>query len=312
MPKVLILSKHHLEYSRILAEARPADLNWTATSDLEQALAQGADCELFFGEPSLLAPALPHLPRLRWAQVTWAGVERLLVDGLRRDYLLTNVRGVYGPQIAEFVFGHLLYHEQRIAQRLQAQAEQRWDNTPPGRLQGKLLGLLGVGSIGAHLAGTARHFGMRLRGYTLSSEDCPAVEEYYHGEQLLAFAAGLDYLVCVLPKTPDTHHLVDAALLAALPPQALLVNVGRGSVVDEDALETALRQGRLAGAVLDVLANEPLPPGHKLWNVPDLLITAHTAALNQPADIAALFLENYAHWRRGESLRGLVDFERGY
>lgn len=312
MNKLLILSKHHEIYTRLLAEAQPPDLTWLAAEGLPQALDLGRDCELFFGEPPLLAQALPYLPNLRWAQATWAGVERLLAPGLRRDYLLTNVRGVYGPQMSEFVFAHLLHHEQRISLRRQAQAEHRWDNTPPGRLAGKTLGLLGVGSIGAHLAATAHHFGMTVRGYTRASAACPDVDAYYHRAGLLDFAAGLDYLVVVLPNTAHTHRLLDAAVLAALPPQALLVNVGRGAVLDHAALEAALRQGRLAGAVLDVLETEPLPPDSSLWETPNLLITAHTSALNHPPDIAALFLRNYAHWQQGQPLTGVVDFELGY
>src|SRR6185436_10141976 len=170
---------------------------------------------------------------------TWAGIEPLLDPSLRRDYVLTNARGVFGGLMAEYVFGYLLAHERRILEKYAAQASRRWDATPPGTLRGKQFGLLGVGSIGAALARTAKHFGMRVKGYTRASEDCADVDAYFHGDDRRAFAADLDYLVSVMPNTADTRGLVDASLLAALPPRAVFVNPGRGSVVDEAALADA-------------------------------------------------------------------------
>ena len=126
------------------------------------------------------------------------------------------------------------------------------------------------------------------------------------------FAADLDYLVAVMPNTAATRHIVDAALLQALPARAVFVNPGRGSVVDEPALAGALREGRLAAAVLDVFEQEPLPSDHVLWRTPNVLITSHTAALSAPEDIAPVFVDNYRRFVRGEPLKYRVDFDRGY
>jgi phosphoglycerate dehydrogenase-like enzyme len=252
------------------------------------------------------------MPRLRWIQATWAGVEPLLKPCRERGLLLTNVRGVYGPLMSEYVFGYLLAIARRILPRWQAQQNQVWDGSDPGMLRGKLLGLLGVGSIGAHLARTARHFGMHVRGYTRRSEDSPEIEQYFHGDQKLAFARGLDYLVCTLPGTAHTRDFVDAQLLHALPAYAWLVNVGRGSTIDEQALVEALSSRRLGGAVLDVFQEEPLPPSHPLWRTPNTFITSHTAARNYPPDIAALFIDNYRRYLNSQPLTGLVDYEQGY
>src|SRR5581483_2013889 len=134
----------------------------------------------------------------------------------------------------------------------------------------------------------------QVSGYSRSSGACPDVDLYFHGrEHLPDFAADLDYLVCVAPNTSETRGLVGRALLRALPPRAVLVNPGRGSVVDEPALADALSAGRLAGAVLDVFVEEPLPADHPFWRTPNLLITSHTAALSVPRDIAPLFVDNY-------------------
>jgi phosphoglycerate dehydrogenase-like enzyme len=312
MPKLLVLSKHANEYRKLVEDARLPGLELVAASNASEAVTIGADCEIVFGEPTLIREVLPDLKSLRWVQATWAGVEQLLDPSLRRDYILTNARGVFGGLMSEYVFGYLLFHERRILERHQAQGERRWDGSVTGTLRGKIIGLLGVGSIGAHLAATARHFGMTVCGYTCASEDCPDVDVYYHGAGLLDFANGLDYLVSVLPNTSETRHIVDVDLLHALPAHALFVNVGRGSAVDETALVQALEQGKIAGAILDVFEQEPLPETHPFWTTPNLLITFHTSAPSFPTDITNLFVENYQRFINGQELKYQVDFERGY
>lgn len=310
---LLILSRRAREYrSLIEAEGLP-DLEITSTDNVAEAAASAPGCDLALGEPALLVQLLPLMKRLRWIQATWAGVEPLLDPSLRRDYILTNACGVFGAQMSEYVFGYLIAHERRFFERYASQQEKRWHPAHGGSLRGKRLGLLGVGSIGSALARTAKHFGMYVNGFTRSSESCPEVDAYFHGQDALAaFAGDLDYLVCVLPNTGDTRHLVDRALLRSLPPRAVLVNPGRGSVVDTDALAEALAACRLAGAVLDVFEQEPLPRDHVLWRTPHVLITSHTAALSIPSDIAPVFAHNYRRLSRSEPLRCRVDFDRGY
>jgi phosphoglycerate dehydrogenase-like enzyme len=243
---ILILSSRADAY-RVLLEEALRGIPLLATNDPQQAVAQGAECEIVLGDPGLLRHVLHRLPRLRWVQSTWAGVDALMQAGLRRDYVLTNVRGVFGPPIAEYVLGYVLMHERRGWQRWRAQQEGRWDPTPPGSLGGKVMGILGVGSIGAHLARTVLPFGVRPLGYTRESEGCDAIARYYHGAELHAFAGACDYVVCTLPDTADSRHVVDAPFLAAMRPHALLINVGRGSAVDEGALVSALAEGQIGG-----------------------------------------------------------------
>jgi len=312
MHKLLILSKNADAYRRLIEAARLPDLSIVSTPDRVEAVARGKDSDIVFGDPSAISAVLPQLTALRWVQATWAGVEPLLDRALRRDYVLTNARGVFGQLMSEYVFGYLLAHERLILQKHASQQQGKWDPSPPGTLRRKQIGLLGVGSIGAALAHTAKHFGMRVKGYTRASQGCPDVDEYFHGDDRIRFAAGLDYLVAVIPNTAATRRLVDRDLLAALPPHALFVNPGRGSVVDDAALAEALSAGRLAGAVLDVFEREPLPPDHVFWRTPNVLITSHTAALSFPEDIAPVFVDNYRRLVRGEALIYQVDFERGY
>ena len=309
---LLILSRHAPEYLKLISAARLPDLSIVSTTDLTQVSDRAAACDIVFGEPALIAPVLPKLTSARWIQSTWAGVEPLLNPSLRRDYTLTNARGVFGALMSEYVFGYMLAHERLVFAKRDAQAAGLWDPTPPGSLRGKLVGLLGVGTIGAALAKTAKHFGMRVRGYTRGTQSSKDVDEYFHGDAKAAFARDLDYLVCVMPNTPATRTLVDRTLLDALPPRAVFINPGRGSTVDESALADALGSGRIAGAVLDVFQAEPLPRTHVFWTLPNVIITSHTAALSAPPDIAPLFIENYRRLLGGGPLMHRVDFDAGY
>lgn len=303
MKNVLMLTKDHQAYRALVAAELP-DVNiLTEPTD---------ECEIALGAPSMIAKELDNLPNVKWVQSTWAGVEPLLDPSLRRDYVLTNARGVFGGLMSEFVFGYLLAHERKIFELAQAQRRKEWMRFLTGTLRGKTIGLLGVGSIGAEVARTAKFFGMIVRGYTRSSEDCEFVDEYFHGDELLKFADKLDYLISILPNTNDTRKLVDADLFSALPPHCLFINVGRGSAVDESALISALENDRLAGAVLDVFEQEPLQQEHPFWTTKNLIMTFHTSAPSFPEDIAQVFIENYRLYIEGKPLKYQVDFERGY
>jgi phosphoglycerate dehydrogenase-like enzyme len=303
MPKVLILSRDENEYRYLIGSAQLPDLEFAVDPK---------DCDIVLGEPKLIRDALPLLASLKWVQSIYAGVEPLVDPPQRRDYILTNARGVFGELMSEYVFGYLLFLEKKILERIRTQQVKQWQRPESGVLRGKTIGLLGVGSIGAHLAGTAKQFGMTVRGFTRGSETSPQVDQYFHGNDLLKFVTGLDYLICVLPRTNDTNQIVNSTLLNALPPHAIFINVGRGNAVDESALIKALNEGELAAAILDVFEKEPLPENHPFWTTPNLYMTFHTSAISYPEDITKLFIENYQLYLEGKPLKYQVDFERGY
>ncbi len=302
--KLLILAELADQYRTLVEEAQLPDLVIES--------APTSEIDIVLGEPSRIKAALASLPALSWSQSIWAGVEPLLDPASRRDYILTNARGVFGGLMSEYILGYLLAYERRIFQRLEDQKNKRWDDSDTGTLRGKTIGLLGVGSIGADVARTAKFFGMTVRGYTMGSETSSDVDKYYHGNDLLDFATGIDYLVNILPNTKDTRKIINADLLNILPSHALVINVGRGPAVDESALLEALHQNKIAGAVLDVFEKEPLPKDHPFWTTPNLLITFHTAAPSLPEDIAKIFIENYKLFIEGKPLKYQVDFEKGY
>ena len=303
MPKLLILSRDKDEYRHLIESARLPDLEFVADPK---------ESDIVLGEPKLIQDALPLLATLKWVQSIYAGVEPLVAPAQRRDYILTNARSVFGELMSEYVFGYLLFHEKKILERIRTQQAHQWQRPESGVLRRKTIGLLGVGSIGAHLAGTAKHFGMTVRGFTRESESSTQVDQYFHGNDLLKFADGLDYLVCVLPRTNDTNQIVNRTLLNVLPAHAIFINVGRGNAVDESALVKALNEGKLAAAVLDVFEKEPVPEDHPFWTTPNLYMTFHTSAISYPEDITKLFIENYHRYIEGKTLKYVVDFERGY
>jgi phosphoglycerate dehydrogenase-like enzyme len=312
MPNLLILTQDSKKYLDLIQQAH--------LPNLEVFTEFNSECDIVFGDTGRIREAIPNLPNLKWVQTTSAGIERLMDPSQRRDYILTNARDVFGESMSEYVFGYILLYKKRIFERYKAQQSRLWDNEDGGRLRSKTIGLLGVGSIGSHLAMTAKHFGMNVWGFTKSSESSKNLDRYFHPHSgplqqeqgILAFANGLDYLVSVLPRTEDTNKIIDAELLNALPSHAIVINVGRGNAMDEFALVEALHQKKIAGAVLDVTEQEPLPKDHIFWTTPNLLLTFHTSAISYPEDIARLFIENYQLYVEGKPLKHQVDFEKGY
>jgi phosphoglycerate dehydrogenase-like enzyme len=310
-PSVLVLTLDAEDYLPWLDGLAATGVSIVTATSAEEALALASPPPILLARPDLAATVLDAGYPARWIQSTWAGVLPLLATG-RRDVVVTGVKGVFGPQIAEYVIGHLLAFELRLLERLGRQAARQWWPEPAGSLAGKTLGVMGTGSIGRHLARVAGAFGLVVIGLNRGGAPTPGFERTYPTAELDAFLGEADYIACTLPETPETADLLDAAAFAAMKPGCYLVNVGRGSLVDENALLQALASGRLSGASLDVFREEPLPAESPLWHADNTLVSAHVAARSRPGDIARLFCENYGRWLRGENLKHRVDFDRGY
>lgn len=272
-----------------------------------------ASVDVCLARPDLLDEHLAHLPRLAWVQSTWAGIGPLLPVMARHPGLrVTGVKGIFGPLMAEYVFGWLAALERRLPDYLIQQEQGRWAPLPMRGLAGRRMTLFGLGSIGRHLASVAPAFGMTVVGVSRQGAPVAGVDAVHAVDDRLAAVAGSDYLVSVMPDTPATRGLIDAEVLAALAPGAILVNAGRGSAIDDDALVDAVRRGAVRAAVLDVFRTEPLPEAHPFWRTPGIHVTPHVSAPTRPEDIARLFAANLARWRAGEPLEGRVDPARGY
>lgn len=308
--EALVLAPNADEFLALLAEL-PGKAAVTACKTVKSALSSHTGGQVILGQPDLVAELLAIRPEVRWVQSTWAGVEPLLALG-RSDYLLTGVKDTFGQQIFEYVLCYLLAYEQRMLERLGRQVNRNWWSEPTGTLAGKTMGVLGTGSIGRHVASMSAPFGIRVLGLNRSGQPAAGFEKVFPTEKLDEFLSGSDYLVCTLPETAETIGLLDARAFDAIKPGSYLVNVGRGSTIDEKALVHALLEGRLGGAALDVFSEEPLPPDSPLWHAPETLVTAHVAAKSRPADIAKIFVENYRRFLAGKTLNYLVDFDLAY
>lgn len=308
---VLVVSHDAEDYRALLRRELGGEVPVAVAASAAEAVSRYDGQPVVLGRPDLLAPLLETRPPVAWVQSTWAGV-RPLAELDFRGYRLTGVKDVFGPQMAGYVFAHVLAREARLDERRASQRARRWDAAPGGSLEGKVMGIMGAGSIGRHVARVAAGFGLRVVGFNTRGGALPGFERVHTRATLDGFLADSDYVVGVLPDVPGTTGLLDAEAFARMKPSALLINVGRGNLVDESALAAALEAGGIAGAVLDVFRVEPLPPDSPLWAAPNLTITGHVAAVSRPADIARVFAANYRRFAEGGELEGVIDPGRGY
>jgi phosphoglycerate dehydrogenase-like enzyme len=284
------------------------------SGDLRAAL-QRADVLFGFVVPRDL-PVLA--PRLRWLETPAAGVDHTRGTGvLESNVILTTVGGHFAPLIAEHVFAGILHVAKRLATFEQQQRDHTWKMARVQSLAGRTLGTVGVGAIGTAVAKLAQAFGMQVLGLGRSDapgRQVPHVDRVLARHQLPELLAASDYVVLAVTDTPATRHLIGASELALMPRHSVLINVARGTVVDEAALIAALREQRIAGAVLDVVAHEPLAAESGLWELPNVLLTPHvaTSTAEYLPEAIALFTDNVRRFQRGEPLRRRFDRRRGY
>jgi phosphoglycerate dehydrogenase-like enzyme len=280
------------------------------------------------------ANLLDLAPDLRWIQLHSAGAEHILDTPVAGSNLVvTTSSGIHATPIAEYVFASMLAHRWRVARWTACQREGKW---PEGRwriyarpeIRGKTLGILGYGSIGREVGRLGQAFGMRVlalrrsaaqadAGYRVGGTGDPEgsiPEHFYQPDSLHEMLPLCDYVVIALPHTPETTHFIGEPELRTMKPTAYLVNIARGSIVDEAALIRALGEGTIAGAGLDVFEQEPLPPDSPLWEMEPVLLSPHVAGFTPHYDerAAELFVQNLERYMAGQPLINRVDMTRGY
>jgi glyoxylate/hydroxypyruvate reductase len=273
-----------------------------------------AEADVLYDFDRDLAPRLPELaPRLRWIQATSSGigpfVQRAGLD--RADLLITNAAGIHAIPLAEHTLLALLYFVKEVPRLRRDQAAQRWERSCGRELRGLRATIVGLGAVGREIARTLRAVGLHVTGVRRTpTPDAAAVDcdRVIPPSELHAALPATDALVLIAPHTPETEGMIDARALALLPRGAILVNVARGALIDEDALLAALRSGALEGAALDVARTEPLPAGHPLWDEPNVLLTAHSASTVERENerLTDLFIDNLHRFRAGAPLRNLL------
>jgi phosphoglycerate dehydrogenase-like enzyme len=282
--------------------------------------------------------ALPdpfNAPNLQWVQTHSAGIDTLIDTPIwHSDIMISNTSGIHAPIMAQYVIAQILSWANRIPRWVKTQQggewpSQRWQKFVPDELRGKTIGIVGYGSIGREVARLAKAFGLKIlvckrdvmhpqdNGYIIPGIGDPTgdlPDRIYPSQATRSMVSLCDYVVITLPLTPETHYLFDEPLLKALKPSCYLINVGRGNLVDENALVKALKKGWIAGAGLDVFSEEPLPASSPLWHMENVILTPHISGFTPFYDDRAtdIFAENLRRYLAGEPLFNLVNRQSGY
>lgn len=287
---------------------------WFMSPDEALALAPEAEIGWFdFAQHAPMAEVVTAATSLKWLNSIYAGLDFLPLDLLaRRGVTVTNGAGINAVTIAEYVVMLMLTHAKGYREVVRAQDRREWLLDSPGKreLMGERVLLLGLGAIGALVKTRLEAFGMEVVPVRRS-----AAEGALGPDEWRAQLGSFDWVVLAVPSTPDTRHLIGAAELAAMKPSAVLVNIARGDVVDQDALIAALGEKRIEAALLDVTAPEPLPPEHPLWALPNAQVTMHLSGRAQTKMFqrsADRFIVNLARWHAGEPVEPRLDLALGY
>ena len=314
MYKVAVLTRNFEQYRRLferLLEAQPdlpLQLDYYGQNPQEQI---PLDTQILLANPNYAAQVVDRLPNLAWLQSTWAGV-RPICDQNKRHFQLTGLKNVFGEQMREYTFTHILNHARKTALLGEQQRARQWQQPVPIDITGKTLGISGLGNIGQGVAEAAKAFGMRVISLNASSSPKLA-DQCFFSHNKIAFAKQCDYYLNLMPDTDMSKGLCDAEFIAALPNHAVLINAGRGSLISDDQmLIDSLDQNQLAHAVLDVFKQEPLPQEHPFWTHEKVTVTQHTAALSTADKVFSVFKRNLSAFIAGKPLADQVDFDKGY
>jgi phosphoglycerate dehydrogenase-like enzyme len=307
----------------------PADTRVIIADDLDQLRQNAPEADAILSldfSGKKLSAILPLATRARWVHHFGTGVDGILTPEVMASTIpLTNGRGVFRTPLGEWAVGAMLYFSYDLRRLIRQQQAGVWEQFDTRMLQGATLGIVGYGSIGSAAAARARPFGMKIlalrRRTELFSYDPPAdplsdplLDATYGPDQINDLMAASDYVLVAAPLTPETRGMVGAAQIGAMKPTAVIINVGRGPVIDQSALERALESGRIRGAALDVFEVEPLPAGHPFYKMQNVLVSPHTA--DHVADFHGLaypaFFENFRRFETHQPLINVVDKHAGY
>ncbi len=311
--KVLVYHRDAETYGTLIRERFPElEVFATKKEDLLPQHIVDADVLIGFRFPSAL---FKEAKKLRWIQATGAGVDQFSIS---REYLrgvvVTNTRGIHAQVMADYTFGAITALQWNFARTIRSQQRKERNRVDTRPLAGMTLGLVGLGAIGGEIARRARIFGMKVIGVKRTPAPVEAVDQVFGPESLGEMLSLSDYVVLIIPATSETYHMIGRSELLAMKRTAYFINISRGGTVDEPALVEALQQEAIAGAVLDVFEQEPLPAESPLWSLENVIITAHIAgSLRNYADyVMEIFSENLTRLKKGLPLRNVVDLERGY
>ena len=312
--RLLVLEREHPSDLEFFATALRGDfptLSIHTAADDSAALAAADAAEVLFAKAHSVTPALIRaMGQLRWIQALTTGTDHLEQLPLSRTVTITSARGIHGPQMSELALMLMLALARDLPRMLQNQSHGIWERWPQPLLLGKTVVIVGIGAIAEELALRCRALGMRVQGVSSARSSARGFDAIYPRAQLRTAAAQADYLIVLVPYGPATHHLIDRPVLEVMPRTARLINIARGGVVDELALIEALREGRIAGAGLDVFGIEPLPADSPLWQMSNVIITPRIGGMSDiyAQQLLPLLKENLTSYLAGNlaALRNVV------
>ncbi|CCQ94053.1 D-isomer specific 2-hydroxyacid dehydrogenase NAD-binding protein [[Clostridium] ultunense Esp] len=316
--KIASSAKMSEKHQNELRETYPG-LHFSFFSSMEEVMSKAGDLEvlLTYGD-DLSDERLSRMPRLKWIQVLSAGLDKMPLEALeKRNILVTNARGIHGIPMSEYTLGVMLYHVRRFGIVYEHQKERVWDRSiRVDELEGKRLGIIGAGAIGTEIARKARLFGMEVIGLSRSGTPLPEYDRVVNREGLPQLLAESDFVVLVAPLTPETYKMMGEKEFRGMKREAVFINIARGALVDEKALVKAMEEKWIAACYLDVFTEEPLPPDHPFWGLPNCWITPHMSGLSPRYMERALriFTYNLTRYLNGEygEMKNRIHFTKGY
>ena len=310
--KMVLQRRLEDEYMRQIRDLGVETVVATAEEDVPRVI---GDADAYFGQmtPEILKAG----KKLRWVQATSAGLDGYYFPELREsDLTVTNIRGIYSDVIADHVFSLVMAFARGLHHYIRRQSQGKWEKgVPVIHLAGTTLGVVGLGGIGLAVAERGPAFGMRVLGMDPAPKGKPDfIARIYSPDELADMVGVSDFVVICVPHTAETEGLFDADMFGTMKNAGILINIGRGKVVELQALTEALRSGQIGGAGLDVYEEEPLPEGHALWAMENAILTPHVAGISPEIDKRrkALIVENVRRFCAGEPLLNVVDNQKGY
>jgi phosphoglycerate dehydrogenase-like enzyme len=311
---LIVLTRAGDPYLPLLDPIRDrAEITFGATADELAGAAAEADAMLaWVWERGATEAIFAKAKKLRWLHLRWAGLDNFLFPALiESPVTLTNSRGIYSQALGEFVIAGALFFAKDMRRLLAAQAEHKWEQFTIRELRGATMGIVGYGDIGKACASRAQALGMRVLAVRRNPDK---TRGEFGPDGLIDMIRQCDYVVASAPLTPETRGMIGVREIAAMKPTAVLMNVGRGPVIDETALIPALAEKRIRGAALDVFTHEPLPPEHPFFTFDNVLLSPHCAD-NTPTwneEAMRFFLQNFDRFAKNEPLLNVVDKHAGY
>jgi phosphoglycerate dehydrogenase-like enzyme len=319
---VLVLTANMADKELALLEQLPKETSLAVGTSAEAFTNLAPEAEVIFNwsaSGKLLREVYSMSPRVKWIHSRSAGLDGQLFKELVESHVpLTNGRGVFSQSLGEFALAAILFFAKDLRRMIRNQEAGRWEQFDITEISGQTLGIVGYGDIGRAVATRARAMGMRIlaikrHGPPLYNVD-PLVDQIYKPEDRIEMMRRAHYIVAAAPLTPETRGMIGEAEFAAMMPEAVVINLGRGPVIDEAALVKALTENRIRGAALDVFDKEPLPEGHPFYSLPNVLLSPHCADHTPDWTEQAMrfFLAQFQRYAAGQPLQNVVKKELGY